>query len=114
MWSIEAVSFEGFQPQPSLIASLEEFIKDLQQVAPFHSGFSAVVKKEEGEIYEIHLRLECGHYAIEETAKSTKLFEVLYFVFQSVYGQIIEQENTKVQALNTKDLGLPKGRYKVS
>ena len=103
MWSLDAVVFQGFKPQPSLNASLTEFIADLQRVAPFHSGFHAKLSLA-GDVYTVKLLVECGTYFVEQEIESKQLFEALYFAFQATYAKILEHENTKVQAIQSAEL----------
>jgi len=103
MWSLDAVVFQGFEPQPSLNTSLIEFIADLKRVAPFHSGFHAKISLAE-DVYTVELLVECGTYYIEQEIESKKLFEALYFAFQATYAKILEQENTKIQAIQSTEL----------
>tara|TARA_B100001248_G_scaffold251745_2_gene227177 strand:- start:4851 stop:5180 length:330 start_codon:yes stop_codon:yes gene_type:complete len=96
MWSLDAVLFEGFEPQPSLKASLKEFIADLERAAPFHSGFHAKITKDD-ELYRVYMMIECGAYYVEQEIESAKLMEAIYYSFQAAYAKILEYENSKIK-----------------
>ncbi|MCB0349298.1 MAG: hypothetical protein KDD37_10720 [Bdellovibrionales bacterium] len=106
MWSVDAIQIVNFKAQPSLIASLKEFISDLQRASPHHSGFSGKITKV-GDLYKVAISVECGTHLIEQNAESSNVYEAVYFVFQAAFAKLIEQERSKIQALPTKKLGAP-------
>ncbi len=106
MWSVDSIQIVNFKAQPSLSASLKEFISDLQRASPHHSGFNGKITKV-SDRYKVEITVECGTYIIEQSAESTNVYESIYFVFQAAFAKLIEQERSKIQALPTKKLKIP-------